>query len=424
MLECIHNYRDYINNYLKTSFNDYLDNNAINANFYDNLFEFEISSDNQINILGNLEKNFYVKGTNEIFIEFYLNMPDDEQSIFGVKILRRGKIFAGRFDKLGNLDGDGIYISKKGDLYIGEFEKNELNRATIYCYKGQTYEGTVKNFKKHGQMQSEVSQFYEFIGDFEKGKKTQGIFYPKYEQEVDINLNNINNLNNNDFQDQQNNYNSNADSKVKIRSIEINRENLEILRQAVLENKNKNQKYENYEEFKFCLDFEKESFIAKITYECEGKIMVYTGCVNENKLNDGNAILQFDLIEKFPLFHGSIKNNEKDGKCRYYNNEKDFFSGSFINSKFYSDIELLENEKKKMQRVITSNQDNKFPKKKSSKNLLKASNSLANRSANRSNKSFGENAENQNVNLNKEMNQDNNYEKSVHGNSYRSKDKN
>jgi hypothetical protein len=351
-------------------------------------------------------------------------MPDDEQSIFGVKILRRGKIFAGRFDKLGNLDGDGIYISKKGDLYIGEFEKNELNRATIYCYKGQTYEGTVKNFKKHGQMQSEVSQFYEFIGDFEKGKKTQGIFYPKYEQEVDINLNNINNLNNNDFQDQQNNYNSNADSKVKIRSIEINRENLEILRQAVLENKNKNQKYENYEEFKFCLDFEKESFIAKITYECEGKIMVYTGCVNENKLNDGNAILQFDLIEKFPLFHGSIKNNEKDGKCRYYNNEKDFFSGSFINSKFYSDIELLENEKKKMQRVITSNQDNKFPKKKSSKNLLKASNSLANRSANRSNKSFGENAENQNVNLNKEMNQDNNYEKSVHGNSYRSKDKN
>lgn len=386
---------------MKTSFNDYLDNNAINANFYENLFEFEISFDNKINILGNIEKNYYVKGTNEIFIEFYLNMPDHEQSVFGVRILRRGKIFAGRFDKLGNLTGDGIYISKKGDLYIGEFEKNDLSRATIYCYKGQTYEGTVKNLRKHGQMQTEVSQIYEFLGDFENGKKVQGIFYPKYDQEIDLNYNN--NFANDNYN------NADSSTKVKIRSIEINRDNLEILRQAILENRAKNEKYENYEEFKYCLDFEKESFIAKITFECEGKIMIYTGCVNENKLNDLNAILQFDLVEKFPLFHGSIRNNSKDGKCRYYNNEKDFFSGSFIQSKFYSDVELMENEKKKIQKkqTINSNNDNKTTKKKSSKNLLKRWDSQGVKSFNRSNKSLG-NGENLNNNVVNETRQVNN----------------
>jgi len=369
MLECIHNYRDYINNYLKTSFNGYLDNNAINANFDDNLFEFEISTDNKINILGKLEKNYYVIGTNEIFIEFYIDMPKSEQSVFGIKIFRRGKIFAGRFDKVGNLTGEGIYISKKGDLFIGEFDKNDLYKATVYCYRGQTYEGTVKNLRKHGLMQTEVSTLYEFIGDFEDGKKIQGIFYPKYDQEIDIN--------NIDYQDDNNHFDPN--SKAKIKSIEINRENLEILKQAILEKKEKNKGIVFNEDH--YLDFEKESFISKITFECEGKIIIYTGCVNENRLNEFNAIMQFDLVEKFPLFHGSIVNNSKDGKCMFYNTQNDFYSGSFINNKFYSDVELIENEKKKMQKehMITQNIESKSLKK-STKNLSKAYDSLEHKS--------------------------------------------
>lgn len=386
MLECIHNYRDYINNYLKTSFNDYLDNNSINANFNDNLFEFEISSDNKINILGNLEKNYYVKGTNEIFIEFYLNMPDSEQSVFGIKIFRRGRILAGRFDKFGNLTGDGIFINKKGDLHIGEFEKNDLSRATIYCYNGQTYEGTIKNLRKHGQMQTEVSPLYEFIGDFEKGKRIQGIFYPKYDQEVDINSM--------DFQNS--NFNFSPDSKVKIKSIEINKDNFDILRQAILDKKAKNQDYGNYNDHN--LDFEKETFIAKITFESEGKMIIYTGCINANKLNDINAILQFDLVDKFPLFHGSIVNNQKDGKCRYYKNENDFYSGSFVNSKFYSDVELIENEKKKLQKeqMMSLNKETKTNKK-SSKNLTKNFDSQGVKSFYKSNKSINNNVD-ENIN--------------------------
>ncbi len=418
MLECIHNYRDYINNYLKTSFNDYLDSNSINANFYENLFEFEISSDNNLNILGQIEKNYYVKGTNEIFIEFFLNMPDEDQSVFGIKILRRGKIFGGRFDKIGQLTGDGLYISKKGDLYLGEFQKNDLSRATIYCYKGQTYEGTVKTLRKHGQMQTETSPLYEFIGDFENGKKIQGIFYPKYDQETDISDNNY-------LQEQQNNDDQEiANSKVKIKSIEINRDNLEILRQAILENKCKYQNYENYDEFKFCLDFDNDSYIAKVTFECEGKLIVYTGCVNENKLNDINSILQFDPIEKFPLFHGSIKNNCKEGKCRYYNNENDFFSGSFINGKFFSDIELLEKEKKKMEneQMMSRNSEKRTNLKKSNKSLSKVNDSHRRKSFSRSNKSLGYKDDNHNNTVDNE-NQINNYEKSVHDKSYRSKTK-
>lgn len=345
MLECIHNYKDYINNYLKNSFNNYLDNNEISSNFYENLFEFEITNDNQINILGNIEKNYYVRDANEIFIEFVIDLPATDQNTFGIKMLRRGNVFGGKYSKNGLIEGDGIFINKKGDLYIGEFEENHLYKAIIYGHKGQTYEGTVKNFKKHGVMQTEITPSYEFIGDFEDGKKVQGIYYPKYDEEEDYqNNNNIHNINNN-------NYYSNdtlMNSKVKIKSIEINNENLDILKKAINQKKSEKENISSPLEGqnnigKRALNFTKENFITKITLEYEGKTLVYTGSINDNRLNDINAILHFDVKEKFPLFNGSIINNAKDGKCRFYNSESEFFSGSFVNGKFVSDMELAEN---------------------------------------------------------------------------------
>jgi len=332
-----------------------LDKNAINANFFENLFEFDISSENKINILGNLEKNHYVKGNNEIFIEFYLNLPEEEQSIFGIKILRKGKIFVGRFNEFGLLNGDGVYISKKGDLLIGEFFNNDVNKATIYCYKGQTYEGTVKNLKKDGYMQMEVSQKYEFVGDFENGKKIQGIYYPKYDHDIELNLNSNLNIMNYNLSDN----NKNNTLKIKIRCIEINKDNLNILKKAIKEKKlNYNQNDNDFNNFHY-LKFNKETFIAKIIFEYDGKHLIYTGCINENKLNDLNALLQFDLINKFPLFHGSIKNNQKDGKCKYYNNERESFSGSFSGGKFYSDVEKEFQEMKESvkEQIIKKNEE-------------------------------------------------------------------
>ena len=327
MLECLHNYKEYINNYLKTSFNDYFESNSLNANIYDDLFEFELNIEGKLNLLGNININFYVNGFHEIFIEFAFDLPEWEQCTFGIKLLRKGAVSIGRFNQEGLLQGDGLYINKKGDLFVGDYVDNEMTKAIIYCFKGQTYEGTIKNFKKHGISQTENTPIYEFIGDFENGKKLQGVYYPKNE---DVN-------------------------GIKIKSIEINRENLDILKINVKEKDTKN-------------------FLAKITFDNNGKNLIYTGNVSDNQFNDINAILQFNPENKFPLFYGSIVDNIKDGKCKYYRSENDFYTGVFINNKFFSDIEIEANENKthktKNTRVSNINYQNQPKELKSQKTIV------------------------------------------------------
>jgi hypothetical protein len=348
ILQCINNHKEYINNYLKNSFNRYLDDKLISANFDHNFLEFEITN-NKISIFGKQEKSYYIKNDNEIFIEFLIELPSGENYAFGIKIFKNGKFFAGKFDEIGALEGNGIYISKKGDLYAGNFVQNELNEAIIYCSNGTCYEGTLLNLKKHGINQTEISENYEFFGDFENGKKVQGIFYPKNEH---FNLDENNNCNNNQNQ-----------NPVRIKSIEINKENLlklkkskkikklnELINPEIFienpnynnnpnNNRNKNINNNNNQNYNSNSNEDDEHFMAKIIFEYEGQILIYYGNIKKNKLNDLNAILQFDLEKKFPIFNASIKDNIKDGKCTFYNSEDDFYGGVYINGIFFSDIE-------------------------------------------------------------------------------------
>ncbi len=365
MLECIHKYREYINNYLKTSFNNYFNYNSIDANINENLFEFKLDSDNKLNILGNSDKIYYVKGLDEIFIEFPMNIPVDDQRVFGIRILRKGKIFAGRFDRFGNLTGDGIYINKKGDLLIGEFIENSLDEATIYCYKGQTYDGTVLNLKKHGLMQKETSNKYEFVGDFENGKKIQGIYYPNYDK-------------NDDKTNYENMVNNNNSKEPIVKSIEINKENSLILRNLIKETKldNVSNNTNNKSNHNFINFEEKEKFIAKYLVECDEKYIFYTGCIENNKFNDLNALLHFGYEDKFPLFNGGIINNVKEGKFKYFYNPNYFFSGTFSNNQFISDAELSEESKKKLSKLYTTIIDHKKMREGDEGLIIKKSNTL------------------------------------------------
>lgn len=303
ILQCLHNHKEYINNYLKTSFNEYLELKKISGYFSQDLINLELLKNNKINLFGKVSKAFYIKNENEIFVEFVLDLPEGENHIFGLKILQNGKLFAGKFDEFGSIEGNGIYISRKGDLNIGNFIKNDLPEAIIYCSNGSSYEGKLINLKKHGQMQTEISQHYEFVGDFENGKKIQGIFYPKNEH---INEENPN--------------------QIHVRSIEINKENLVELKKGI-----KNRRNDNNEA--------SDNFLTKIIFDYEGEVLIYYGCVKGNKLNDLNAILMFDLEKKFPLFNCAIKNNAKEGRCTYYNSENDFYGGFYSDGNFYSDIE-------------------------------------------------------------------------------------
>ena len=48
------------------------------------------------------------------------NKLNPKNECIGVKILPNGKLFAGRFANNFKLNGKGIYINKKGHLYLGK----------------------------------------------------------------------------------------------------------------------------------------------------------------------------------------------------------------------------------------------------------------------------------------------------------------
>lgn len=308
IIKCLSNHKEYINNYLKNSFTEYLDSKNISSNLEENFVECEIAN-NKLNIFGKHPKSFYINNDNEIFIEFLIEFPEGEYSIFGLRILKNGKIFGGRFNEFGLQEGNGIYISRKGDLNVGVFYNNDLKEAIIYCFNGTSYEGTLLNLKKHGQEQTEISGNYEFIGDFENGKKVQGIYFPKNEQE--------------------------EDNPLKLRSIEIGKESLLSLKK--IKKSKKSDDIENFNKEIFNQDSEK--FLAKIIFDYEGEILIYMGQIKGNKFNDINAVLMFDLENQFPFLNASIKNNVKDGECTFYNDANNFYKGFYKDGIFYSDIE-------------------------------------------------------------------------------------
>jgi len=50
------------------------------------------------------------------------------------------------------MNGQGIFLSKSGIKYVGEYKNDKRNGIFLVTYKnGSKYEGLFKNDKKHGQ---------------------------------------------------------------------------------------------------------------------------------------------------------------------------------------------------------------------------------------------------------------------------------
>lgn len=90
-------------------------------------FHFEISKDSHQSSFINFRRKrfFYCSKEQSIFI-FYCDRElakelQNTNEFIGVKILKNGKLFAGKFNNDFKLQGKGIYINKKGHLYLGIF---------------------------------------------------------------------------------------------------------------------------------------------------------------------------------------------------------------------------------------------------------------------------------------------------------------
>ena len=291
LLKAIQNNLFEINQHLKIHL-------QINTCSSETFFQFETSKDNQHSNFINFKRKRY-----------FLCLQDGEKSIFifnsdpkkakechfnneyiGVKILENGILFAGKFDDNYKLQGNGIYINKKGHLYIGKisiilgnFTDSELSNAKVFTLNNILYEGTVKKLKRDGVNQREIKlNHYEFIGDFENDKRVRGkmVFYT-------VNpLNYIKSFETDDYK---------ALSKQEIARVIL-------------------------------------------TFEYYDKKFYYIGKISNNKLNDQNCEIGVNNINSFPKFRGTIVNNIKEGKGIYKWSEDDKYIGTFNQNKFNTNL--------------------------------------------------------------------------------------
>lgn len=295
LLVCLLKNKDLINNYLKSHIKD--------LDLTDDFLSLVLTKDRNLSLSGFAGKEYYFKHSgpkSEVFIIDVKNKK--EEYTLAVNIKKNGKLFAGKFNKNGKLNGEGVYIDRKGNLYFGRFTDSQLLFAIVYGSDGSIYEGRIMDLKKHGSEQNEHTPDYEFVGDFVKGKKVSGTYYPK-------------------------------DGGV-VKSITIDKENLNQLKADIKVNKN------NYK--------------AKFNLEFDNKESTYFGQIIYNKFCDDNAQILFSSHLQFPSFQGKVKNNEKTGDGKYNFNDKDYYEGIFFQNNLHKRYENIE-EKYSLDRILNQN---------------------------------------------------------------------
>jgi len=193
--------------------------------------------------------------------------------------MENGKLFAGKFDQDGFLQGDGVYVNKKGNLFLGKFVDNELAHGKIIQYNGIIYIGQISKFKKEGENELEIKpQKYEFRGKFHNNKRIKGILTilnDPFVTEIEIKE-----------------YNENIKEKLDT-----------------------------------CIKFKKDKY-----YE-----MTYEGVMENNKLNDNNGqITGYSTKGKkheIYTYRGSVSDNSKNGYGIYYWNHNEYYEGEFLNNR-------------------------------------------------------------------------------------------
>jgi len=272
-----------------------------------------------LNFIGFTQKKYFSssKDTNETNPKLknkqYIVILNQDPRLLGnnnylcVKIFKNGKLFAGRFNNDGVLNGRGIYIDKKGNLFLCEFVNSEIETALIYGSDNTIYRGKVLNYRKHGSGQTEHSESYQFVGDFEKGKKVKGVYNMKP-------------------RDSQGNTGAKRTTVITgssaklqecaVRSIEIDEKNLTSLKKTIRTDK---------------IEYSAK-YLIKSYYD--DSLMTYVGRVIDGRLN-GQCLIYFDKAKMFPSFQGNVKDNQRlSGKYSW--NEKDFYEGMFRLSLFHS----------------------------------------------------------------------------------------
>jgi len=199
--------------------------------------------------------------------------------LIAIRIYENRRLFAGRFDSNGNLQGDGVHINKKGNVFLGKFVDNDLSDAFIYQSNGIIYKGKLKDFKKSGDNEIEIKpDTYQFQGVFNNNKRIKGTLT----------------LYNNPL----------------VSSVTLQKYSKEILK----------------------------NYLAKIVFKHDGGEVVYEGEVKERKLNSENVVIKkikHDNSLEY-TYKGNIVKNKREGVAIYEWKEKEYFKGSFIDNNPHS----------------------------------------------------------------------------------------
>jgi len=311
--------------------NDGIDLNSSFSDTKELFFKVIFHKENEflkfVNFIGFNKKNYYYskktsplennsKFRNKRFL-LILNSEEkliDNKIYLGIKIFENGKLFAGKFDEEGKLNGRGIYIDKKGNVFLCEFLNSDIESALIYGSDNTIYKGRVFNFRKQGVAQCENSEIYEFIGDFDKGKKIKGIYYPKSSNAFILDKRN----------ESQNNF--------CVKSIEIDEENFRSLKKTVLAAK---------------IDYNAK-YLIKSYYD--DVLLAYYGRVINKKLNE-KCIIYFDNKKKYPSFEGDFQDNKRIyGKYSW--SDKEFYQGKFRDNLFHNKAEKFWNSKEEQKSIV------------------------------------------------------------------------
>jgi hypothetical protein len=138
------------------------------------------------------------------------------------------------------------------------------------------------NLKRQGKGQKEIKQgFYEFIGDFENDKRIKGKFI--YDQ---------------------------SNPKFK------------YIRNAHIDDYNK-------------IKEKSRPCHVNLRFKFKDREYFYNGLIDNYKLIDTNASLVYSK-KGYPKYEGSVNENKKEGRGKYFWVSDEFYSGCLINNKFHS----------------------------------------------------------------------------------------
>jgi len=105
----------------------------------------------------------------------YINLysaPDDIYRISYDKGPLKGELYIGKINGSFQKNGNGLYYSKTGDIYYGDFIKNErTGKSELFSDRGDSYSGDIENGKKNGEGVFKWSDGTIYTGTFKDNMK-------------------------------------------------------------------------------------------------------------------------------------------------------------------------------------------------------------------------------------------------------------